>query len=407
MERARFHTIWIAVIAIMMGMGGSGTGADQIYSISDFAVFSGSGLDTKDLHIGQNVSIYGLVGSNGNIETERDALLFSGLRAGGSLNPGGIAGQKTSIGQSGTMTEAIVNGAFNFNGSVYGNVHAGTGVLLGASADLYTVGGMGGSIYSGGNVTFNASGPVVQGNVYTNGTVSGPGVINGTVSSLPIGLLKTFSLVTMPSATVFSAGVTDVSSTGGANSNVVLVPGAYRDLNLGSNRTVTLSSGDYYFQSITSSINLDLMLDLSSGAPVNIYVTGNIDLGNNADVLVKTVGSGVFTDADLLGDHSSASLVYLETHGQFTLGANSAWYGTVYASADVAGAEKVELSIGQNATVWGALYSLDQIDLNAGAVINRVSAYNLMSLPEPGTTVLLGTGGLLLLGWMRRRKLAD
>ena len=364
--------------------------------ISDFALFTGSGGNSTDLHIGQNVTIYGLAGSNGNIDTSSGSVFWSGLRAGGSLNPGGIAGQNATIGGPGSLAEAIVNGDFNFNGDTYGTVYAGGNAAMGSNSSLLKVGISGGDLYAIGDVDLGGGNSLVQGNVYAGGAVSGSGTVRGATiqhTPPPPAAMKSFGLVAMPAATVFSAGGTDVSVGSGNTANLALAPGSYRDLSAGSNATLTLSSGDYYFNSLDAGSGLDLKLDLSSGGSVNIYVTGDVSFGSNLTVLAKGATGG-FTDVADIADHSLGSLAYLETHSQFKLGSGGEWLGTVYAATDVSGS-KTELSIGQNARIWGALYSADQLDLASGTRMNYVQPGQ---VPEPCLMSLLLAGALLVRG---------
>lgn len=378
-------------------------------TLGDFVIYTGAGGAPRDLEIGQNIIVNGLVGSNGNIKMLAGSELREGLRAGGSLNPGGLASSGAEIGTSSYLANAIVNGDFNYRGDVFGNVHAGGDVLLGAPSDILQVNGVGGNVFAAGNLTYNANGVNVQGNVKVGGTVINPsnGVVGGTTTTgvVPAELLS-YTIFAMPTASVFSAGGADVSDT------AVLAPGSYDVLNIGSNKSITLASGDYFFTSFAAGGGLDLRLDLSSGGPINIYVVGNISIGSNMDVLIKGPGDAGFTDVDSASTSQLdlASKVYIETHGQFDINGGGDLFGTIYAAVDVAGDGNKEVNLGTNTQVWGAVYSIDQIDILSGSIFNYERSY-LLPAPEQNPPVIIpspaaalaGFGAFGLLAVARRR----
>ena len=75
-------------------------------------------------------------------------------------------------------------------------------------------------------------------------------------------------------------GTTDVKT------NATLSPGAYRDMFLESNRTITLEPGTYIFRDIinTGGGSCRGRVNLKLNGPVKIFVTGNITMSGNVNV---------------------------------------------------------------------------------------------------------------------------
>jgi hypothetical protein len=371
--------------------------ADPV-TIWDFAVFSGGGATftsgSPETRLGTNVTVNGFVGSNEDMDmTSGATVIASGVYVGGFLD----MGQDAEIGSSTLLAEVIVNGvnpdvgapgAFEaqINGNIYGNLYVTGDVQLQDHADINMVGGL------GGNVEYT-------GNFDTNGTP----VVQGTTTN--VASTQTFTNIGIPAPTTFTASTNpldDRSCTGGGCSSLTLAPGTYSDLNIGSNKTLNLSSGDYFFQSIDVNSDLILNLDVSAG-PINIFVVGVTNFGSNQTTKIKGPGSLVYVDPGT--NPSLASQVYLETHNRFNVNSGTQWAGTVFASKFEVGAD--EVFIGTGITWYGAAYGLDSVDIHQNSTINYIRSYRAdlasTAVPEPSTLALLGTGALALVRRARRR----
>ncbi|MEG6550971.1 polymer-forming cytoskeletal protein [Desulfocurvibacter africanus] len=276
--------------------------------------------------------------------------------------------------------EATVHGSVYVAGNVIlrnsarimGDVHAGGDVELGSNNSLVA-----GNIYSGGNVILNNAATVVgdvhaAGNINVNwgGTIEGDAIAGGTVTVNSTGGQvngsrsprmpspprimpkppKACGEVTMPKLqTFFSDPGNNVTIGWDKDSSKPLAPGTYGALTLGGQNRLYLSSGDecadpcasscvdYVFSSVSAGTQPDLFLDLSGtdGAcnPDNprdfltILVSGDVTWGDGMTIQVSCDGKN-YKPFDA-ADPKLAALVYIESHGSFTLKNQSPWFGTI------------------------------------------------------------------------------
>ena len=353
--------------------------------LSDFAVFSGSGLS-----IGGHNLVNGHIGSNQNLDIIGPTQINGSVYVGGDLT----VGSNSAIGSDGVtlspnlqsstryisptvypalLAEVVVNDFADFSGgsNIFANLYA-DDVRLGTGTVVRKVGGV------GGNVEYT--------NTYT--ALAGAGQ-QGTLTTPST---KTFGNIALTSGVSFSAT--------GANQQVnssldflQLAPGpsnTYGSLSTSQqSQTVRLSSGDYYFSSITAQGTFTLEIDLSSGQPININVVGAAVFGQDAVLKVKGVGTGgSFTP--LSQAPNLAALINWTLGGKFDLGGgdNSAWTsifgGTVYSAFNGAGDG---VRIDQRVDWYGALYAFDTVDLADHSRFTYVPA-----VPEPATLLLLFAG---------------
>jgi hypothetical protein len=179
-------------------------------------------------------------------------------------------------------------------------------------------------------------------------------------------------------------------------------------LSLGGSNTVSLSAGNYYFTSIQSLLPFNfgntLNLDLSGG-PINIFVSGDVNLGLGT-------GGGVLVNGQSVADFSGnpnktveplASEVFLESLGNVTV--SGQFFGTIFTP---------EGNIDPNGvTVIGSLIAGKTASDPSN--VNTVNVYSvpahrfqeLAAVPEPASFTLLDLGalGLLGYGWRRRKQI--
>ncbi|XLZ72050.1 polymer-forming cytoskeletal protein [Massilia sp. SR12] len=188
----------------------------------------------------------------------------------------------------------------------------------------------------------------------------------------------------LPGATPFAVG-SNVFNLGDRTTGA-LGQGKYGKVNLGYDSTLTLGAGSYYFDSLDIGGFGKLIFDLSGGA-INLYVLNNINIGQDFEF-------------DVL--NGSAANIYTETKGNYELGINGEWYGTLFGSG-----EKSNLHFGQNATMGGSFLARQNIQLDIySTVVGLPSGADQSQsgkIPLPGSLPLLGLG-LLALATLRRRK---
>jgi len=178
--------------------------------------------------------------------------------------------------------------------------------------------------------------------------------------------------------------------TGGS---VAITPGAYRDLTVGFNTTVALTTGTYYFRNFEPSLLNGqfaglLKLDLSAG-PINIFMAGQLnDVGSQ--IAVKAPGSSVFADPFAAGAPQAllaqAANVYMEAQQASSdavfveNGTNI--FGTVYTPHG-------GMFFSGPDNVIGALISNGSGGIGGGGLtVNFVPSNYLVTVPEPSTLLI-------------------
>ncbi|MBK7854999.1 MAG: hypothetical protein IPJ79_08920 [Bacteroidetes bacterium] len=315
--------------------------------ITDYAVFGGDGScptgsgQTAPPTPGCAVQI----SSSGNIQGGRT----------GSYNLVKTTGSATFSGSIHSGRTVVLSN----NNSVGGNITAansasatGTIVSIGTSANISgNIDVNGNSTVGGGTVTGYVKHPA--GKTYT-GPTPGGGNLTGT-PTLP-------TLPTMPAITTFPAyGTTNITGT------TTISPGAYKDMALTGNKTVTFNGpGIYTFKSINNSgggyNTFKYNFNNSATGNIIIYVHGNVDLDKHKTTFING---------------GSASRVFMEIHGN---GSGCSWgsyafdmdngtsnfSGTVwapYAGIHTGGGS------GCVPTVTGALYSGTQVNLGSNTTV--------------------------------------
>jgi cytoskeletal protein CcmA (bactofilin family) len=304
--------------------------------ITDFGVFGNKGVSFPGA---VNVS-GGLIGSNKDVLVGTFSHL-NGATGGGSFLNGPLGG--VTINGPVTFNNNVT---IHFSSSVSGPINAGGTVFLGGNGSTYgpvtakgSVTGefpvtINGNVLTGGNFTIGPFGKV-NGNVTANGTVTLNGSqVTGVVTANAMTTVTplSFSPVAVPGADKFSAGGQDIVLS--TFQNIALAPGSYGKLSLGGTNNVQLRSGDYFFTSIESrtpfNFGNSLSLDLSNG-PINIFVTGNIDLGTGTGGNIFVNGLPAFMglgQPNPAVNQALAGDVFLETLGNFT--GNGVFFGTIF-----------------------------------------------------------------------------
>jgi len=316
----------LACIAFMVTLAGAGTASAEtiILELSDFVIFSGGGGLPPDgsyeTSIGGHTAIDGNIGSNQDLFQQGNPLPGYPAQLNGSAYAGGdlTFGQDLTVGSPEEPREVVVNGAAAIGGN--------TTIFGTLDAFSYTLG-------SGAVVTGGATAPSD----------------------------RVFGLISMPAPTDLTGfnptqGNQTIPGNGGT---LTLAPNtlatAYGDVVADNqNETLILSSGEYYMGFLGAEGGFTLQIDLTSGDPVAIYVLGDVDFtaqGLQLEVKGEGTGDAFVPIADV---PDLAALVYMETQGNFDMGGENAWGGTLYASLG-------SVSIGQFINWHGAAYAYDSV----------------------------------------------
>lgn len=358
--------------------------ASAALMLSDFAVFSGSGLS-----IGGHNLVNGLIGSNQNVDVTGPSQINGSVYVGTDLMVGG----DSAIGSDGItlspdlqsstrytsptvfpalLAEVVVNDFADFSGgsNVFANLYA-DDVRLGTGTVVRKVGGLGGNVEY--TTTYTALAGAGQ-----EGTLTTPST-------------KTFATIPLTSGVSFTATGPNQQVDSGPDF-LQLAPGpsnTYGSLSTSQqSQTVRLSSGDYYFSSITAQGTFTLEIDLSSGQPININVVDDAGFAQDAVLKVKGAGTGG-SFIPVSQAPNLAGLINWTLGGKFEVGGgdNAAWTaifgGIVYSAFNGAGDG---VRIDQRVDWYGALYAFDTVDLADH------SRFNYVPVPEPATLWLLLAG---------------
>ena len=404
--RARGRVSVSTVVAGAAVAGCVGLATPARAQVDDFAAFGKTAA-----HIGQSAEIYGgLTGSNGNVSYVAGNV-FNGLVGGGSLT-------YTSTGGSLRLFDHVTfNGDVNLGVAPVGDVpiNAGGAVTVGSLGTL--TGGINaegpvlftgntvinGDVNSNSHVTQDFSFGVINGNVNANGNVVVNGTVNGNVRHGGTFTRGPFGAVTgsvaqgttavtrsaympreLPAAHAFTSGGASVGSASPFEETYTIAPGSYGSLNVATFDDVSLSPGDYYFDSVSFAGSNELRLNgLTGSNQIRIFVTGDV----NMNPFVSTFVNGVPLAAS---DRALADDVLLETKGNYlenTLG-KVEFFGTIFTPAG-------DLTGGQYSTYVGKLIAGDVLTVGTGAAINPVV------VPEPAAAGVLVVG-LALLGRRQR-----
>ena len=206
-----------------------------------------------------------------------------------------------SSGKSGSDSGLILNN----NANVSGDLSAGGNITLGNNAKVA------GNILSGGTV-YLGNNAQVTGNISQHASIS-PCIV--------------------PQETV-SSGSQDI--TVATNKTQSLTPGSYRNISIGTNASLQLSSGIYQIQSFSIGTNATLMLNPASGT-IEILSSGAFTMGSNSKL--------AFSGSELPGK----VLLYSGQSSTLDLGTNTTFLGTLIAPL-------AEISASNNQVLKGSFF---------------------------------------------------
>ena len=272
-------------------------------------------------------------------------IIFNGcIKLGGSTKVEGDinGGSSLEIGTSNILNGNIITGkSVEIGGStrLNGNLDADGNVKLGTSIKIY------GYLTTSGTLTKSRN-SIIYGNLTENGTPLAP---------------QSYNSITLPTATDFNSGGQNISS------NCSLSPGSYGNVKLGTSRTLTLSSGDYYFRSFSMGGSGKLKLNVNDGK-IRIFITGDVTFGTSVEVTVLNGGP---------------ENIYLETKGDFKLGGSSEWNGIVYCPCG-------DITLGTSCYVKGALWAKGEIKIGGSSKIyyTNGSMYKGSASPENSAAIV-------------------
>ena len=334
---------WSIIFIIAFNAIAINSNAQQL-KISDFVLFGGK----AGVEISSSTNIQGgAIGSDTIVKTTGNSTLNTNIYSGGTvqLNNSNIVTGKITAANSKALTGTILS--------------------VGSSANI------GGNIDINGNIVIG--GGIVSGKVThpAGTTYNGPIPVGGNI----IGIPTLPVLPVMPTITIFpSAGSANITST------QVITPGAYGDIVLGGNKTLTFSgAGVYIFKSIKNSGNpnnfvFDFKNAISGTFKIYIYSDANLDQISSS---LKNGGSAsrIYTEVHGTGATTSMGTAFNIANG--SSGKASKWLGTVWAPY---GAISIGSGTGSS-DLTGALLSATKVTVQSGVTINY-AAFTFCSPPN-------------------------
>jgi sugar lactone lactonase YvrE len=146
------------------------------------------------------------------------------------------------------------------------------------------------NLFAVGKITINKQN-TINGNVKSQASISNSGTITGTKT---IGSVANEPLPNLS----YSAG--GVNKTVPSNGSLTLAPGSYGIVTMSNGGTLKLTSGEYFMNELRYSSSIEggrIEIDLLSGDPITVNVVTNLQLGNEAAVVLLPNGE---SDSDLV-----------------------------------------------------------------------------------------------------------
>ena len=340
-----------------------GTIVGDIYSSESVEV--DGGLMTGDIHASNGIQIRsgdsevnGWLFSNDTVEIE------GGAEVNGSIY---VCGGDVYVRGDSTVGTALDPIEIRSSGSVY---VSGSAVVVGvvyAGESIEVMGGgiIEGSAYAGGSVSMGGSGSVTGDSISSASTyLEAPICPN-------LSILDSLSL---PDATDFSAGGSDINLPKGSNNSptyYAVSPGSYDKLKTNSKSEYThlyFGTGNYYFEEVDLGEELSLYFNLSGSDDIRVFVEDDIKVDEELEVFVSTDGSNYYPMTSSNIDPALAARVYWESHAKFELKKESQWFGSVFTPYD-------DLKVKQDSLLIGSFISGDKNELKDSTVIQVGANY--------------------------------
>jgi YVTN family beta-propeller protein len=141
-----------------------------------------------------------------------------------------------------------------------------------------------------GKITINKQN-TINGDVTSQTAISNSGTITGTKTVGPV------ANESLPSLSYSAGGANHTVPNGGS---LTLAPGSYGIVTMSQGGTLKLTSGEYFMNELRYSSTIEggtIEIDLSSGDPITINVVSNLQLGNEAAVVLLPNGE---SDSELV-----------------------------------------------------------------------------------------------------------
>ncbi|HRH34623.1 MAG TPA: hypothetical protein PKY12_06165, partial [Catalimonadaceae bacterium] len=315
----------------------------QQLQMSDFVLFSGAGGPGTATCSSPGYAVQ--LGSSSNVNGGTIGS-FNLIKTTGTVS---ITGNVFS---KGTITLANSNSVTGKIAASNSPFKTGTIVSIGSNANL------GGNIDVNGNII--VSGGTVSGKVThpTGTTYSGPTPAGGNITGAPN--LPLFP--TLPPITTFPAypQIADITTTR------IITPGAYDDIKLIGNQTLTFKgTGVYTLHLIDNKNTNSFVFDFQNNptGTILIYVHDNVRLSKlNVSIINGGSASRIFTEVHGTGLGSSK---YAFDIANGSTGSKSKWLGTVWAPYAA-----INVGSGTGASdITGALWSGTQVNIQSGVTV--------------------------------------
>ncbi len=333
-KNSTFFKLSCILVVITLNFFGVTVSFAQQTTMKDFVLFGGTNsCATGYVQLGSSANIQG--GSIGSFKMVKST-------GGATINANIYSGGKIILANSNAVTGRIT--------AANSPVVSGTILSIGSSANL------GGNIDVNGNII--VGGGTVSGIVtHPSGTTySGPAIGARNVTGIP----SLPGLPQMPPVTGFSPfpQLPDINSTRS------ITPGAYDDIKLSGNKTLTFSgTGIYTFDQINNTGGTNnFVFDFQNNTTgvFKIYVHNNVSLGKiNVSMINGGSATRIFTEV-----HGTASCSFTIDNGSSSSAATK-WLGTVWAPYG-----SINIGSGSgNSNITGALWSGTQVNVQSGVNI--------------------------------------
>jgi len=250
------------------------------------------------------------------------------------------------------------------NLTLYGSIFAKGNIKLSGNQKSY----IDGDVFSGGNVTIDKSGAKITGSLNYAGTLSPESYKEAGGGNQKYPILDSYFLeYLLPKPFPLESYLDPKAKKININNEILtLNPGAYGDTFSNNGGTLRLSNGDYYFNSVTGKMTIDIK-NISSG--IRIFIAGDFEAqGSGINMTIN--GSPI--DINNPSHREIASLIYIEVQGNISMTSNEKFAGTIYASNP--DKDKGYITLKNIPTIIGALYARGEVIQNNTLTIYYIPA---------------------------------